>query len=102
MSRCRKYRRRLRKEITHIPTHRCSSGAPAAGSDSHPSAQRQRTNADLYAESRLDQAVYEKTLFEWGHPAVARYCRRHGFAYPALDDDGEIAGPFTDISGKEI
>jgi tRNA (guanosine-2'-O-)-methyltransferase len=56
-------------------------------------AQRQRTNANLYAESRLDPAVYEKTLFEWAHPAIARYCRRHGLMYPNLDDDGDILGP---------
>ena len=56
-------------------------------------AQRQRANADLYSASRLDPAIYDKTLFEWAHPAVARYCRRHKLPYPALDDDGEIAGP---------
>jgi tRNA (guanosine-2'-O-)-methyltransferase len=53
-------------------------------------AQRQRRDADLYAESRLDPARYQQTLFEWAHPAVAGYCKRHGFAYPTLDDDGEI------------
>ena len=56
-------------------------------------AQRQRSNANLYAESRLDRGRYEQTLFEWAHPAIARYCKRHGLAYPALDDDGEIVGP---------
>jgi tRNA (guanosine-2'-O-)-methyltransferase len=56
-------------------------------------AQRQRAGAGLYAESRLSPEVYEKTLFEWAHPVIARYCRRHGFAYPALDDEGEILGP---------
>ncbi len=56
-------------------------------------AQRQRVNANLYAESRLDRARYEQTLFEWVHPSVAEYCSRHGFSYPNLDDDGEIVGP---------
>jgi len=56
-------------------------------------AQRQRMNADLYAESRLDRVRYHQTLFEWAHPAVASYCRRHGLAYPELGDDGEIVGP---------
>ena len=56
-------------------------------------AQRQRQNADLYAQSGLDEARYHQTLFEWAHPAVANYCRRHGLAYPALDQDGDIAGP---------
>ena len=56
-------------------------------------AQRQRSNANLYAKSRLDQAIYEKTFFEWAHPVVARYCRRHALKYPDLDHEGEIVGP---------
>jgi tRNA (guanosine-2'-O-)-methyltransferase len=56
-------------------------------------AQRQRAAANLYAESRLEQGRYGQTLFEWAHPVIARYCRRHGFDYPELDDDGEIVGP---------
>ena len=56
-------------------------------------AQRQRSNANLYAESRLDRAMYQKTLFEWAHPAVAEYCKRHALTYPDLDHEGEIAGP---------
>jgi len=56
-------------------------------------AQRQRSNANLYAKSRLDPAIYDKTLFEWAHPAVARYCKRRGLEYPDLDDSGDIAGP---------
>jgi len=56
-------------------------------------AQRQRANADFYSTSRLDRAIYDKTLFEWAHPAVARYCRRHKLSYPELGEDGEIAGP---------
>jgi tRNA (guanosine-2'-O-)-methyltransferase len=56
-------------------------------------AQRQRQNADLYAESRLDEVRYHQTLFEWAHPAVASYCQRHELPYPELDQDGEITGP---------
>jgi len=56
-------------------------------------AQRQRVAAKLYASSRLDETRYRRTLFEWAHPDVARYCTRHGLAYPALDDEGEIVGP---------
>jgi tRNA (guanosine-2'-O-)-methyltransferase len=56
-------------------------------------AQRQRTDSGLYAESRLDRTVYDTTLFEWAHPAIARYCRRHALAYPDLDDDGDVVGP---------
>lgn len=56
-------------------------------------AQRQRMIAGLYGESRLERACYTRTLFEWAHPAVARYCRRHALAYPELDAEGEIMGP---------
>ena len=64
-------------------------------------AQRQRINTNQYAESRLDRARYEQTLFEWAHPAVARYCRRHALTYPDLDDDGEIVGPLPK-SGRTV
>lgn len=63
-------------------------------------AQRQRAAAGLYAESRLDQACYERTLFEWAHPAVAGYCRRHDLPYPELDDEGEIVGPLPGHGGR--
>lgn len=56
-------------------------------------AQRQRAAANLYAGSRLDAERYRRTLFEWAHPDVARHCRRHGLAYPPLDEEGEIVGP---------
>jgi len=56
-------------------------------------AQRQRSIANLYSESRLERALYTKTLFEWTQPEIARYCRRHDLAYPPLDDDGDIIGP---------
>ena len=56
-------------------------------------AQRQRSRARLYAQSRLDKALYDETLFEWAHPDVADYCRRHALPYPRLDEDGDIIGP---------
>jgi len=56
-------------------------------------AQRQRSNADLYATSRLDPALYERTLFEWAHPTVANFCKRRNLGYPKLNEDGDIIGP---------
>ena len=44
-------------------------------------------------DAELERACYSRTLFEWAHPAVARYCRRHALAYPELDAEGEIVGP---------
>lgn len=63
-------------------------------------AQRQRSNANLYAKSRLDREIYDSTLFEWAHPAVARYCRRYGLRYPDLNDDGDIVGPLPKRGSK--
>ena len=63
-------------------------------------AQRQRAAANLYAGCRLERKRYEQTLFEWAHPVVARYCRRHGFDYPELDGEGEIVGPLPRSGGS--
>lgn len=56
-------------------------------------AQRQRSDAGMYARSRLDRTLYAKILFEWTQPEIARHCRRHGLPYPPLDEDGEMVGP---------
>ena len=53
-------------------------------------AQRQRAHAGAYARPRLHPEVHRTTLFEWAHPEVARYCRRHRLAYPELDEAGAI------------
>lgn len=53
-------------------------------------AQRQRRDAGLYEESRLDKQLYEQTLFEWAQPVMARFYRRKKIPYPALQEDGQI------------
>lgn len=55
-------------------------------------AQRQRQAAGFYDRRRLDDATFQQLLFEWYHPRIAAYCRRHGFPYPALNDDGDVIG----------
>lgn len=55
-------------------------------------AQRQRAAAGLYDHCRLPEAEFERRLFEWMQPRIARYCRRRGLAYPALDEDGDVVG----------
>ena len=55
-------------------------------------AQRQRREAGLYAERRLDDATYERTLFEWVYPRIAERCRETGVDYPPLGPEGEILG----------
>ena len=55
-------------------------------------AQRQRMDAGMYERSRLDEATFRSTLFDWLHPRIARYCREKGLDYPELDDAGNIVG----------
>ncbi len=58
-------------------------------------AARQREQAGLYASCRIGEEEYTRLLFEWLHPAVARYCRARGRPYPSLDDNGEIHEPIS-------
>lgn len=53
-------------------------------------AARQRQEAGLYDESRLEPEEFERTLFEWAYPSVAARRRDEDRPYPLLTDDGEI------------
>ncbi len=53
-------------------------------------AQRQRREAGLYDRSRLDEEIFQRTLFEWVYPRIAERCRDEGVDYPRLGSDGEI------------
>ena len=50
----------------------------------------QRRAAGLYGHNRLPAAEHERLRFEWLHPVIAEYCRKHGLPYPALDEEGEL------------
>jgi len=54
-------------------------------------AQRQREKAGLYNERCLPDDEYDKLLFEWCQPVVAKYCVRHGLPYPELNEEGDVA-----------
>lgn len=54
-------------------------------------AQRQRLVAGMYDESRLDPELKQRTLFEWAHPRIARFCRERGYPYPGMTEDGDLA-----------
>lgn len=56
-------------------------------------AQRQREDAGLYAGARIDEAMYQRLFFEWGHPVVREFCLSRGLQYPALNKEGEIDNP---------
>ena len=53
-------------------------------------AQRQRKEAGLYQKNRLDDYTYNKLLFEFSYPDVAKHCQGSGLSYPALDKEGYI------------
>ena len=52
--------------------------------------QRQRHQARLYDQCRLDANVFRHTQFEWMQPKMAQYYRNKGLPYPELDEDGDI------------
>jgi tRNA (guanosine-2'-O-)-methyltransferase len=56
-------------------------------------AQRQRAEAGLYNECRLEPELFARTLFEWAYPRFAALCRRRGVPYPRLSEEGEILDP---------
>jgi len=51
-------------------------------------AQHQRRAAGMYEKSRLSQAEFNTTLFEWSYPEIAERCRVRGKPYPDLTADG--------------
>ena len=56
-------------------------------------AQRQRQAAGMYDHCRLDEETLARQRFEWLHPILTDYCKRHGLEYPALDEFGDLAEP---------
>ena len=54
-------------------------------------ARRQREEAGLYAERRLDPDTYCTLLFRWAQPRIARFCDDRGLDYPPLDEGGDVA-----------
>lgn len=53
-------------------------------------AQRQRLEAQMYDQRRLDWETYHRLLFEWGYPEIASLYQQRGEAYPPLGENGEI------------
>lgn len=60
-------------------------------------AQRQRQLAGMYDRdvSALPTEVIHKTLFERGHPVLAKVAKRKKLAYPPLDENGQIEADDT-------
>jgi len=53
----------------------------------------QRQRAGMYDAPRLPEEWFERLLFEWCQPKIARLCRETGLDYPTLRDDGELVDP---------
>lgn len=51
-------------------------------------AQNQRLAAGMYKQRSMPDERYEKLLFEWSYPRIARMYRERNEAYPELDDEG--------------
>ena len=47
-------------------------------------AQRQRLGSGLYDRCRLDPELYERTLFEWAYPRLAKKLHQEGKPYPQM------------------
>ena len=56
-------------------------------------AQHQRQRAGLYDRQRIDRETYDRLFFEWAHPKLTEFCRRHNLEYPPLREDGELEDP---------
>lgn len=51
-------------------------------------AQKQRLAAGMYENRSLPDDRYEKLLFEWSYPRIARMLREKNQPYPNLDENG--------------
>ncbi len=52
--------------------------------------QRQRQQAGLYQQMRLPPEERDRLRFEWLHPILTDFCRRHQLSYPKLDANGDL------------
>lgn len=53
-------------------------------------AQRQRSAKGMYDTCKLDEASYERVLFEWCWPKIAKLCQQKKRPYPQLDEFGDF------------
>jgi tRNA (guanosine-2'-O-)-methyltransferase len=53
----------------------------------------QRQQAGHYQRGCTEDDHYQRTLFEWAQPDMARYCKQHQLPYPELDEDGDLIPP---------
>ena len=51
---------------------------------------RQREAAGMYEASRLEPKEFDRILFEWAYPRIARSFQAKGSPYPTIAPDGDI------------
>lgn len=59
-------------------------------------AYRQRDRVGMYNRRLLDDATYERLLFEACHPGIAQYCREKNVAYPTIDENAGLLEPVAE------
>jgi len=52
--------------------------------------QRQRELAGMYQKRQIDQQTFERLRFEWLHPKVNEFCKKHQIRTPKIDEQGDI------------
>ncbi|KGG16537.1 tRNA (Guanosine18-2'-O-) -methyltransferase [Prochlorococcus sp. MIT 0602] len=52
--------------------------------------QRETSETSAHLGEKMDQELYNKTLFEWSYPEVAKWCKQNNRDYPKLSKTGEI------------
>ncbi len=65
-------------------------------------AQRQREEAGMYGESKMQQAEVDLLIFKSLHPTVKRFCDKHKLRYPNLNELGEIDDAEWDLLRKNV
>jgi tRNA (guanosine-2'-O-)-methyltransferase len=60
----------------------------------------QRRDAGLYDRPFTEDETYQRTLFQWLHPKMAKYCDERNLPYPELDEDGDIVPPIASQKPK--
>ncbi len=58
---------------------------------------RQRAAAGLYDAPRIPPEEYDRILFEWGYPRLARRFREEALPYPSLGPEGELLEPLPEV-----
>lgn len=54
---------------------------------------RQRKQAGMLNQRRLDDKTYQRLFFEWCQPQITKFCKQRNMPYPEIGEDGELVDP---------